>query len=97
LFEELNEFPEKIWSTVEITALFNAGADVPTIVQTVEQASQLPSLSPTYRLKQVEEQGWVRLTQSQFGPIHISSRLWIVPSWHQAPDPAAINLSSILG
>ena len=92
MFEELNEFPEKIWSTVEITALFNAGADVPTIVQTVEQASQLPSLSPTYRLKQVEEQGWVRLTQSQFGPIHISSRLWIVPSWHQAPDPAAINL-----
>jgi len=96
LFEELNEFPEKIWSTVEITALFDAGADAPTIVQTVEQSAQLPSL-PTYRLKQVEEQDWVRLTQSPFGPIQISSRLWIVPSWHQAPDPAAINLSSILG
>ncbi len=92
LFEEFDdEFPEKIWSTVEITALFDEAADVPTIVQTVAQAVQLPSL-PAYRLKQVEEQDWVRLTQSQFDPIKISSRLWIVPSWHQAPDPAAINL-----
>ena len=92
LFEESDdEFPEKIWSTVEITALFDEAADVLTIVQTVAQAVQLPSL-PAYRLKQVEEQDWVRLTQSQFDPIKISSRLWIVPSWHQAPDPAAINL-----
>ncbi|HET6719317.1 MAG TPA: 50S ribosomal protein L11 methyltransferase, partial [Rhodocyclaceae bacterium] len=27
----------------------------------------------------VEEQDWVRLTQSQFDPIRISDRLWIVP------------------
>jgi ribosomal protein L11 methyltransferase len=40
----------------------------------------------------VPEQDWVRLTQSQFDPIRISDRLWIVPSWHVAPDPAAINL-----
>jgi len=92
LFEEFDdEFPEKIWSTVEITALFDEAADVPTIVQIVAQAVQLPSL-PAYRLKQVEEQDWVRLTQSQCDPIKISSRLWIVPSWHQAPDPTAINL-----
>jgi len=92
LFEEFDdEFPEKIWSTVEITALFDEAADVPTIVQIVAQAVQLPFL-PAYRLKQVEEQDWVRLTQSQCDPIKISSRLWIVPSWHQAPDPTAINL-----
>ncbi len=92
LFEEFDdEFPEKIWSTVEITALFDEAADVSTIVQIVAQAVQLPSL-PAYRLKQVEEQDWVRLTQSQCDPIKISSRLWIVPSWHQAPDPTAINL-----
>jgi len=32
------------------------------------------------------------LTQSQFEPIQINPRLWIVPSWHAAPDPTAINL-----
>jgi ribosomal protein L11 methyltransferase len=34
----------------------------------------------------------VRLTQSQFKPIRISSRLWIVPSWEQVPDANAINI-----
>jgi ribosomal protein L11 methyltransferase len=40
----------------------------------------------------VEEQNWVQLTQSQFDPIRITDRLWIVPSWHEAPAPDAINL-----
>jgi ribosomal protein L11 methyltransferase len=34
----------------------------------------------------------VQLTQSQFDPIRINERLWIVPSWHDAPDPTATNL-----
>jgi len=34
----------------------------------------------------------VRLTQSQFEPIPISPRLWIVPTWHTAADPDAINI-----
>lgn len=32
---------------------------------------------------EVPQEDWVRLTQSQFDPIAISSRLWIVPSWHE--------------
>jgi len=47
---------------------------------------------PEVELTEVAEQDWVRLTQSQFEPIRINDRLWIVPSWHAAPDPAAINL-----
>lgn len=38
----------------------------------------------------VEDTDWVRATQSQFPPTRISERLWIVPSWHQPPDPKAI-------
>lgn len=40
----------------------------------------------------VADEDWVRRTQAQFPPIRISDRLWIVPSWHPPPDPAAINL-----
>ncbi|OFZ96886.1 MAG: ribosomal protein L11 methyltransferase [Betaproteobacteria bacterium RIFCSPLOWO2_02_FULL_62_17] len=40
----------------------------------------------------VEDLDWVRVTQGQFEPQRISDRLWIVPSWHQAPDPKAINI-----
>jgi ribosomal protein L11 methyltransferase len=31
-------------------------------------------------------------TQRQFEPIRAGERLWIVPTWHEAPDPAAVNL-----
>jgi ribosomal protein L11 methyltransferase len=40
----------------------------------------------------VADQDWVRASREQFAPIQISPRLWIVPSWHAPPDPAAINL-----
>jgi ribosomal protein L11 methyltransferase len=45
-----------------------------------------------YTLESVEEQNWVTLTQSQFEPISILNKLWIVPSWHATPNPSAINI-----
>ena len=40
----------------------------------------------------VDDADWVRLTQDQFQPIRISDRLWVVPTWHTAPDPTAVNV-----
>ena len=34
----------------------------------------------------------MRRSQTQFEPIRISERLWIVPSWATAPDAHALNL-----
>ena len=36
----------------------------------------------------VEEQDWVRLTQSQFAPVDITPDFWIVPTWHELPPEA---------
>ncbi len=91
LFGEPGSPTGEIWLDAEVTALFPEGADIPAIMQAVTQAAEL-SDQPRYRLINVEEQDWVRLTQSQFNPIQISSRLWIVPTWHESPDSSAINL-----
>ncbi|SFI68731.1 50S ribosomal protein L11 methyltransferase [Nitrosomonas sp. Nm34] len=91
LFDEPGEVTGEIWEQAAVTALFEQNANVPLIMQKVTQALQL-STQPEYRLARLEEQDWVRLTQAQFEPIKISSRLWIVPSWHHPPDPTAINL-----
>ena len=48
--------------------------------------------APDFRVKPVAEQDWVRRSQSQFAPLRISDKLWIVPSWAMAPDPDAVNL-----
>lgn len=34
-------------------------------------------------VRDVADTDWVRLTQSQFDPIPITDRIWIVPSWHR--------------
>ncbi len=39
-------------------------------------------------IKEVPEQDWVRLTQSQFAPVEITPEFWIVPTWHEPPAAA---------
>ncbi len=79
------------WVRSRIVALFETTADVAALLSEAAAAAGL-SACPTHTLAEVAEQNWVQLTQSQFEPIRVSARLWIVPTWHAAPDPAAINL-----
>lgn len=91
LFGEPGEPVDEIWQNAEVAALFERNTDISAIILAVENSMEV-SIKLNYRLEEIEEQDWVRVTQSQFSPIKISSRLWIVPTWHQSPDPAAINL-----
>jgi ribosomal protein L11 methyltransferase len=75
----------KAWRRNWVVALLEADTDVPDLLHRLG----LPA-DHAHQIETLEEQDWVRLTQSQFDPIRISDRLWIVPSWHQPPDPHAI-------
>lgn len=79
------------WQHSRVVALFEPDADVAAMLAEAALAVGLPA-TPDFEVAPLEEQNWVQLTQSQFDPIQISSRLWIVPTWHQAPDPEAVNL-----
>ena len=48
--------------------------------------------STAYETSRVDDEDWVRQAQSQFSPQQITPQLWVVPSWHAAPDPRAINI-----
>jgi ribosomal protein L11 methyltransferase len=39
-------------------------------------------------VRDVPDQDWVRLTQSQFDPVQITPSFWIVPTWHEPPAQA---------
>jgi ribosomal protein L11 methyltransferase len=73
---------------VRLTALAARGADAAALVAGAARAAALAT--PAFRLAQLEDEDWVRRSQSQFGPIRVSDALWIVPSWHEPPDPRAI-------
>ncbi|MBI1906434.1 MAG: 50S ribosomal protein L11 methyltransferase [Rhodocyclales bacterium] len=89
-FGEPGHHPASLWDHSRVIALFDADAD---IGKSVAHAATLAGLAPPpFTTEEVAEQNWVQLTQSQFDPIEITDRLWIVPSWHTAPDEHAINI-----
>ena len=83
--------PSTPWKRSRLTALFAAGIDTRAALAV---ACETAAIAHPYEAacSEVGDCDWVRLSQSQFKPIRISARLWIVPTWEVAPDPAAINL-----
>jgi len=90
IFGEPGDPPPGIWNKNIISALFNDDVDVKAVMAEVEAITGFKGLS--YTTETVAEQDWVRATQSQFDPIKITDDLWIVPTWHDAPNPNALNI-----
>lgn len=92
LFGEPGMEPDQAaWERSRVIALIEADADSAAIMAQASAAIKLANI-PAYTLRTVEDQDWVRLTQSQFEPIHIGKNIWVVPSWHTAPDPNGLIL-----
>ncbi|HUN67182.1 MAG TPA: 50S ribosomal protein L11 methyltransferase [Burkholderiales bacterium] len=79
---------EPAGSRMRVSALARADADPAALVAGAASAAGQPP--PAFAVAPLADEDWVRRSQSQFGPIRIAERLWIVPSWHTPPDPAAI-------
>jgi ribosomal protein L11 methyltransferase len=91
IFGEPGEPPPGVWQHNRVSALFDSDKDVVAILRNASALTGLDQV-PGHRIETLDDNDWVRLTQSQFEPIPISSRLWIVPTWHTASDPNAINI-----
>lgn len=84
LFGEPGMEPESAaWNLNHVVALFRNKAEGEQIFGEIP-AELLGDAEIDYT--EVPQEDWVRLTQSQFDPIPISARLWIVPSWHEPQD-----------
>jgi ribosomal protein L11 methyltransferase len=92
IFGEPGELTNSVWQHNLISALFESNA---LVVEVLHASFAKLGISPIpeFKIETLEEHDWVRLTQSQFDPIRISPRLWIVPTWHVPSDPAAINIA----
>ena len=79
--------PKDGWQRSRITALFADKA-------LAEEASALLLAQDFFEgcqvlgLSELQDQDWVRLTQSQFAPVEITPEFWIVPTWHEPPAQA---------
>jgi ribosomal protein L11 methyltransferase len=87
--------PPGIWQQNIITAMFNENIDVSQVISALGHelaGSETAIPNFQYNTEIIAEQDWVRATQAQFDPIKISDKLWIVPTWHVAPNSDAINI-----
>jgi ribosomal protein L11 methyltransferase len=78
------------WPRVKITALCKVQ---PEPEQLLVRACSLAGVAvPVHELRNIPDEDWVAKSKDLFGPVRISARLWIVPTWRAPPDPEAINL-----
>ncbi len=79
-----------LWSKTHLLALFEADVDESNLLAHLQllAGGELPD----YQLERIEDQDWERSWMDNFQPMRFGRRLWIVPSWHAAPEPDAVNL-----
>ena len=79
--------PAAGWDRSTLKALFDSQAAAEHAV-TLLLAQDWAAGLHVQALAEVAEQDWVRITQSQFAPVAITSDFWVVPSWHEPPAAA---------
>ena len=79
-----------LWSHTHLLALFEADTDADSLVAHLQLLTG--GALPEYQLERIEDQDWERSWMDNFQPMRFGRRLWIVPSWHAAPEPQAVNL-----
>lgn len=79
-----------LWSHTHLLALFEDGTDETALLAHLQllTGGELPQ----HQVERVEDQDWERSWMDNFQPMRFGQRLWIVPSWHTAPQPDAVNL-----
>lgn len=72
------------WQDSRISAIVDLHSDARALIEAAASAAGLPA-APEYDVARVDDDDWVRRTQSQFTPVQVGERLWIVPSWCAPP------------
>lgn len=81
----------QLWDHTLVTGLFDAAYDIAQLVSRLQAVSYLgPNFA--YKTDQLEDKDWEREWMDNFKPIQFADNLWVVPSWHDAPDPEAANI-----
>ena len=79
-----------LWTHTHLLALFEGDADAEQVLAHLRllTGDELPE----HQVERIEDQDWERSWMDNFQPMRFGRRLWIVPSWHAAPEPDAVNL-----
>jgi ribosomal protein L11 methyltransferase len=80
-----------LWPDTQVVGLFNASDDLSLVIKNLQKAKMLGN-DFVHVVDQLEDKDWEREWMVNFHPMQFGSRLWICPSWLDAPDPTAVNI-----
>lgn len=85
-----------LWAHTVLTGLYDDLEGIDDMLARVQQqwAIDMPDTPcPEISYEILQDQDWTRAWMDDFEPIRMGQRLWIVPSWHEPPEPDAVNLA----
>ncbi|MFI0471220.1 50S ribosomal protein L11 methyltransferase [Halomonas sp. HMF6819] len=84
-----------LWQVTILTGLYDDLEGVDAMLVRIEAAwaEQMPGEAcPAIDYELLADRDWEREWMDDFSPLKMGERLWIVPSWHEPPEPTAVNL-----
>ncbi|WP_136064260.1 50S ribosomal protein L11 methyltransferase [Modicisalibacter radicis] len=84
-----------LWQETVLTGLYDDLEGIDAMLERVHHGWSLAmgdEPCPTIEYELLADRDWEREWMDGFAPLPMGERLWIVPSWHDAPDADAVNL-----
>jgi len=81
-----SESNTQAWTRNRLVVLLADGTDPDQLLANAREDLDIETNLP-WHLREVPDADWVRLTQSQFGPISVGEHILIIPSWHADQMP----------
>lgn len=75
-----------LWSQSLVTGLYPAETNLTPILNNLRKVNFLEK-PLQYKTDPLEDKDWERAWMDNFKPICFGGRFWVVPSWHQPPEP----------
>ncbi len=85
---ELEPGDAPLWDRLRLSALFSFEAELGGLCR--ELRAVFPDSAP--EIETLAEKQWERVWLEDFRPMQFGKRLWVCPSGHAPPDPAAVNV-----
>ncbi len=81
-----------LWEHLIVLALFDANTETAVMDRVLSNSGYSKSFGQNYQWEIIRDQDWERSWMDSFKPMQFGKRVWIVPSWHESPNPDAVNI-----
>lgn len=90
IFGEDPDDHERYWKNTKVISLFNPETNIELLIKKLHKKFNI--YQHQIEVEKLKNIDWVKETQSQFKPIQINEKIWIIPSWHKIQNQSVINI-----